>query len=59
MNVHIHGCGHPAAPILLCDDPFHIVEYIMWVEDHDAAEAEGMECECFKCYIKQLKEMEK
>ena len=51
---HVHGCGHPAAPIIMCDDCiFGIHEYMMWVEHHTDNEPD---CQCFKCWLDKVKE---
>jgi hypothetical protein len=52
---HIHGCGHPATILILCDNPLHIVEYIEWAEDHEESEKNKKPCICFECWNKKVK----
>ena len=49
---HIHGCGHPVRPLIMCNDPFCFIEsgYFDWLEEHDKA-PEG-KCICFFCWEK-------
>ena len=54
--VHMHGCGHPTRPVLMCDDPFCLIEsgWLDWNDEHD--EAEEGKCICFFCWEDKQKE---
>ena len=55
---HVHGCGHPTRPVIMCDDIFCVIEsgYWDWHEEHKQAK-EG-DCICFFCWesMNKLKE---
>jgi hypothetical protein len=55
VKKHIHGCGHPATILILCDNPIHIIEYIEWAEEHEEAEKNKKPCICFDCWIKRVR----
>jgi len=50
-EIHVHGCGHPATMILLCDNPgcttSGMLDYFSWVDDHQEKEPD---CKCFQCW---------
>ncbi len=50
---HIHGCGHPVRPVVMCDDPFCLIEsgWVDWHDEHN--EAEEGKCICFFCWKEQ------
>lgn len=47
---HIHGCGHPVRPVLLCDNPISISHWFVWSDDHDEQIEKGEPCECYFCW---------
>lgn len=47
---HIHGCGHPVRPVLMCDGILCLLEsgWLDWRDEHN--EAEEGKCICFFCW---------
>lgn len=51
-GAHIHGCGHPVRPVILCDNPLCLLfsEYLDWKDEHSEAEAAKQKCICYFCW---------
>ena len=54
IGSHIHGCGHPVRPVVICDDPVcticGMMDYLDWKDDHAALIAAGKPCICYFCW---------
>ncbi len=54
---HIHGCGHPVRPVILCDEPLALITsgYLFWNEEHEMDLKMKRLCVCFFCWDKKDK----
>ena len=52
MDPHIHGCGHPVRPVILCDDPLSLISsgWLDWWGEESQHKRDGTPCICYFCW---------